>query len=84
MLDRYAAVCDIAALLAVTYVEASAENAGCHFTPVFYKKDRFEEIESGFVSYEGLNDIPSKSVTGAVLREKASGALLETASTHFW
>ncbi len=79
-----AAACDIAALLADTYAEASAENAGCNFTPVFYKKDRFEEIESGFVPYEGLNDIQSKSVTWAVLREKASGALLATASTHFW
>ena len=79
-----AAGCNIASLLADTYAEASAENAGRNFTPVFYRKDRFEEVESGFVPYEGLNDMYSKSITWVILREKESGKLLATASTHFW
>ena len=75
---------DISLLLADVYAEACAENACRNYTPVFYKKDRFEEVESGFEIYEGLNDMGSKSITRAVLREKESGGLLATAATHFW
>lgn len=66
------------------YAEAACEHAGENFTPVFYRRDRFTLLESGFHVYSGLNDIASKSITYAVLEDKVSGKRMAFASTHFW
>ena len=75
--------CDIAKLLSDEYAEAASENAMRNFTPVFYKKDRFECIASGYEAFEGLNDIGSKSFTYAVLRDK-NGRKFAVVCMHFW
>lgn len=71
-------------LLMPEYAEACLEYAHKNFTPVFYKKDRFSEIDSGYVLFEGKNDADSKSVTWTVLEEKATLKRIAVASTHFW
>ena len=71
-------------LLLPEYKEACAEYAHKNFTPVFYKKDRFLEIDSGYILFDGKNDADSKSVTWAVLEDKENGERIAVASTHFW
>ena len=71
-------------ILADVYAEASRENQMRNFTPVFYKKDAWDLINSGFETYEGLNDGQSKSLTWAVLAQKSSGKRVCVVSTHFW
>lgn len=71
-------------LIADSYAEASNENAGRNFTPVFYKKDSWTEIDSGFTPYDGLNDVNSKSLTWAVLERKSDKKRVCVVSTHFW
>ncbi len=71
-------------LLANTYSEVPTEKADRNFTPVFYKTDVYTLIDSGYVLYDGKNDADSKSVTWAVLEERATGKRVAVASTHFW
>lgn len=71
-------------ILADVYAEASLENQMRNFTPVFYKKDAWDLIDSGFEPYEGLNDGQSKSITWAVLEQKSSKKRVCMVSTHFW
>ena len=40
-------------LLSDVYAEACSQDAEHNFTPVFYRKDKYREIESGFHPYEG-------------------------------
>ena len=64
---------------------------GC-YTPLFYRKERFEKLESVFFPYpetiEGLegsfNDVGSKSCHAVVLLDKQSGKKLVFAGTHLW
>ena len=55
-----------------------------NYTPVFYKRERFDLIDSGYFLFEGKNDANSKSVTWAILSERASGVRFGVCSTHFW
>lgn len=66
------------------YTEVCSEVADRNFTPVFYKTEKFNLIDSGYVLYRGLNDVNSKSITWAVLEDKASLTKFAVASTHFW
>ena len=62
------------------------------FTPVIYRQDRLELVESEFYTYpeemEGwdgeFNDVKSKSCSIAVFRDKQDGKLLVFATTHLW
>ena len=62
------------------------------FTPIFYRSDKFELIDSEFFTYpesiEGFdgcfNDMRSKSCNIAVFRIKQNGKLLVFATTHLW
>ena len=76
--------CPLPSLMADTYEEVCKEFADRNFTPVFYKKEKFNLIDSGYVLYEGLNDVNSKSITWAVLEEKLSSKKFAVISTHFW
>ncbi len=76
--------CDIAKKLFYAFDEAAPEAAQRNFTPVFYRRDRFDCLESGHVLFEGRNDKNSKSYTWALLREKSSGNCITVISTHFW
>lgn len=75
---------DISLLLENNYIEAKTPVGNKNFTPVFYRKDRFEAVESGYHIFEGRNDVASKSLTYCVLKEKASGGMVGVISTHFW
>ena len=67
-----------------SYSEAYHEAADRNYTPVFYKKDKYDLIDSGYFLYDGLNDANSKSVTWAILEEKETGKRVVVASTHLW
>ena len=71
-------------MAALGYAEATAAHAGENFTPLFYKKDIFLEEASGFLPYEGLNDVRSKSMTWAILRDTRNDNRFAVISTHFW
>ncbi len=71
-------------LMADEYTELCPDLSGTNFTPVFYKKDKFNVIDSGYHLYSGLNDAASKSVTYGVFSDKKTGKKLAVASTHFW
>ncbi len=71
-------------LMQDVYTEAHPEVKDINFTPVFYKTEKYNLLDSGYFLYDGLNDANSKSVTWAVLEEKESGKKVIVASTHLW
>ncbi len=71
-------------LMKEIYEEACEQLADRNFTPVYYKRDKFDLVDSGYFLFEGLNDSNSKSVTWAVLKEKSSSVKCAFISTHFW
>ena len=71
-------------LMADSYLELMEEIQGKNFTPVYYKKDKFSVIDSGYHAYTGLNDADSKSVCWGVFQDKETGEKIAIASTHFW
>lgn len=62
------------------------------FTPILYRADKFELVDSLFTTYpefiEGFegsfNDVKSKAFNIGVFREKSSGFLFIFATTHLW
>ena len=66
------------------YNEVCPELRDVTYTALFYKKDRFDLIDSGHFLYDGLNDCNSKSVTWAVLEDKETKKRFAAMSTHFW
>ena len=62
------------------------------FTPILYRPDKFELLDSEFGAYpehmdgyEGIfNDVRSKSFNIGVFREKESGNVFVFATTHLW
>lgn len=62
------------------------------YTPVIYRQDRLELVESDFIVYpekmEGwdgeFNDVKSKACSIALFRDKQDGKLLIFATTHLW
>lgn len=75
---------DIGALLADLYAEVEPELFDQNHTPIFYRRARFDLVESGYELFEGLNNINSKSITWAVLHDKIDRCTFAVASTHFW
>ena len=71
-------------MLGERYDEVPTEVGEQNYTPVFYKRDRFDLLEHGYFLFEGKNDANSKSVTWAILSEKESGVRFGVCSTHFW
>ena len=71
-------------LMADSYIELMEEIQCKNFTPVYYKKDKFSVIDSGYHAYTGLNDADSKSVCWGVFQDKETGEKIAIASTHFW
>lgn len=69
-------------LLKDKYTEIDGKET--NFTPVFYKTEKFNLIDSGYHLYTGLNDANSKSVTWAVLEDKSDGKRIAVMATHFW
>lgn len=62
------------------------------FTPILYRADKFELLDSVFTTYpeaidgfEGsFNDVKSKAFNIGVFREKETGAVFLFATTHLW
>lgn len=62
------------------------------FTPILYRADKFELVDSAFGTYpehidgfEGeFNDVKSKAWNIGVFREKESGELFVFSTTHLW
>lgn len=71
-------------ILKPVYDEACIEYAHKNFTPVFYKRDKYECIDSDYCLFEGLNDADSKSVTWAVFEDRQTKKRIAVASVHFW
>lgn len=71
-------------LLYDAYEEVYTEVGKLNYTPVFYKRDKYNCVNCGYFLYEGKNDANSKSVTWAILEEKESGVRFGVCSTHFW
>ncbi len=76
--------CDISDKLAPHYREAFSKNAYQNFTPVFYNAATMREIDSGWFLFDGKNDKNSKSVTWAILEERATRKQAAFLSVHFW
>ena len=75
---------DIGAMLAGKYAEATPEIFDQNHTPIFYRRTRFDLLDSGYELLEGLNNINSKSITWAVLYDKVDRLSIAAVSTHFW
>lgn len=70
-------------LLADKYNELDGIKEPNHAT-IFYRKDKFDVIKSGYHTYSGMNPGGYKTLTWAVLKERESEILLGIISTHFW
>lgn len=71
-------------LIGEVYAEVPTEAEEKNSTPVFYRKDRFNVIESGYHLFTGYNDVNSKSLTWCVLEDRENGVMLGVTSSHFW
>ena len=80
--------CDVMkiGLPALGYTVSTPDLGGnpLNYTPLLYNSGRFEELRSMFRLYSGPNDYLSKSISGAVLRDKASGERFAALSTHMY
>ena len=65
------------------YTEISTTAGTQNYTPLFYKADKLEVVQSGYRLYAGPNDSDSKGVTWAVFRVKSTGKLFAVFNTHF-
>ena len=62
------------------------------FTPILYRADKFELIDSHFTTYPefidgfagSFNDVKSKAFNVGVFREKKNGNIFVFATTHLW
>ena len=71
-------------LMSDKYAELCPEKADGNYTPVFYKKDKYNVLEAAYHVYTGLNDVNSKTLTWGVFEDKQTGEKIAVASTHFW
>ena len=74
----------IGKLLEPRYAEVPTEVGDLNYTPIFYRKERFLLVDSGYILYEGKNDVNSKSITWAIFEETESKVQFGICSTHFW
>lgn len=77
--DRYDGV-----LTANGYKEASVKfsnSANNNYTPIFYRPDRLEQLDSGYLIYPSTNN--TKSYTWVVFRDISNGKTFAVLGTHF-
>lgn len=66
------------------YVMVSAfDNVSTNYVPLFFRKDRFELLDSDFHYYTQTPD-DSKAYTCAVLKDTGTGQVFAVFNTHFW
>ncbi|MBQ9097678.1 MAG: hypothetical protein IJY55_04710 [Clostridia bacterium] len=71
-------------LMSDKYAEVCPEKAGVNYTPVFYKKEKYNVLEADYHVYTGFNDVNSKTLTWGVFEDKETGEKIAIGSTHFW
>lgn len=55
------------------------------FTPIFYRIETLEVLDSGFVLYDrAYNNQDSKGAVWAVFRHKATGEVFTLCNSHYW
>lgn len=62
------------------------------FTPILYRADKFELLDTAFLTYpeymdgcaDSVNDVKSKAWNMGVFREKATGKVFIFSTTHLW
>lgn len=74
----------IVRMLSGEYREVCPQKAGVNFTPILLRTGEFDSLEEGYFPFSGPNDLNSKSVTYAVLRQRKTGRRFAVASVHFW
>lgn len=72
-----------AMLESIGYRQVSSGKDNANFTPLFYRADRLEVVDSGYKLYTGPNDNNSKSLTWAIFRVRETGKRFVAISTHF-
>lgn len=72
-----------AMLESIGYRQVSSGKDNANFTPLFYRADRLEVVDSGYKLYTGPNDNNSKSLTWAIFRVRETGKQFVAISTHF-
>lgn len=75
---------NISALLSDVYEEVKISANNNNFTPIFYKRERFSIVDSGYVLYERQRPTNSKSITYAVFTDNENGVKFGVLSAHFW
>lgn len=63
--------------------EPDAKGNPINFTPLFYRAERLNMFDSGYLLYDGPNDVNSKSLTWAAFEEIKTGKRFLAISTHF-
>lgn len=71
-------------LMSDKYAEVCPEKVGVNYTPVFYKKEKYNVLEAQYHVYTGFNDVNSKTLSWGVFEDKQTGEKIAIASTHFW
>lgn len=74
-------------LLAPEYTEVpvkATNKSGNNYTPIVYRADRVELIDSGWHLYDDKAGDQSKSVTWAIFKDKTTGRQFGVANTHFY
>ncbi len=61
-----------------------AVSSSTNYTPIFYRADKLELVESNYKQYADGKGDRSKGYTWCVFRVKATGKLFAALSTHYW
>lgn len=64
-------------------VDGNPKGNDFNYTPLLYKKSRLELVDSGWVRYHAKLD-RSKCVTWGVFKDKVTGKVFCSYSTHYW
>lgn len=65
------------------YSEPDSKGNPINFTPLFYRSEKLELLQSGYQLYDGANDVSSKSLTWAVFEKKSCRKRFIAICTHF-
>ncbi len=65
--------------------EISAYGMSRLYTPIFYRSDKLELVDKGFVLFDrAYNNSDSKGASYAVFRHRQGGEMFTVCNTHFW
>ncbi len=67
----------------VWHTEVDKKGNRINFTPLFYRPDRLNVLDKGYLLYDGPNDVNSKSLTWAVFEDLQTSKCFVAICTHF-